>query len=79
MCARRSPRFLARVQRRPAHHEKLLADLNPAYFAEHTGAVMADWIDEQNDAVVADYFAMLADDIVGRPIARPSTTVCCRR
>jgi hypothetical protein len=40
---------------------------------------MADWIDEQNDAVVADYFAMLADDIVGSPIARPSTTVCCRR
>ena len=26
----------------------------------------ADWTDEQNDAIVADYFAMLADDIVGR-------------
>lgn len=26
-----------------------------------------DWTDEQNDAVVADYFAMLADDIAGRP------------
>lgn len=26
-----------------------------------------DWSDEQNDAIVADYFAMLADDIVGRP------------
>jgi hypothetical protein len=25
------------------------------------------WTDEQNDAVVADYFAMLADDIAGRP------------
>lgn len=25
-----------------------------------------DWTDEQNDAIVADYFAMLADDIVGR-------------
>jgi hypothetical protein len=22
-----------------------------------------DWSDEQNDAIVADYFAMLADDI----------------
>ena len=28
------------------------------------GALMAgDWTDEQNDAIVADYFAMLADDI----------------
>jgi hypothetical protein len=26
-----------------------------------------DWTDEQNDAIVADYFAMLADDIAGRP------------
>jgi hypothetical protein len=25
-----------------------------------------DWTDEQNDAIVADYFAMLADDIAGR-------------
>lgn len=25
-----------------------------------------DWSDEQNDAIVADYFAMLADDIAGR-------------
>src|ERR1700739_1930722 len=25
-----------------------------------------DWTDEQNDAIVADYFAMLADDIEGR-------------
>jgi hypothetical protein len=32
------------------------------------GAPMAvDWTDEQNDAIVADYFAMLADDIAGRP------------
>jgi hypothetical protein len=31
------------------------------------GAPMAgDWTDEQNDAIVADYFAMLADDIAGR-------------
>ncbi len=29
---------------------------------------MADnWTDEQNDAIVADYFAMLADDVAGRP------------
>jgi len=26
----------------------------------------ADWTDEQNDAIVADYFAMLADDEAGR-------------
>jgi hypothetical protein len=26
----------------------------------------ADWTDCQNDAIVADYFAMLADDIAGR-------------
>ena len=26
-----------------------------------------DWTDEENDAIVADYFAMLADDITGRP------------
>lgn len=26
----------------------------------------ADWTDAQNDAIVADYFAMLADDIAGR-------------
>lgn len=25
-----------------------------------------DWTDQQNDAIVADYFAMLADDIAGR-------------
>lgn len=25
-----------------------------------------DWSDEQNDAIVADYFAMLAKDIAGR-------------
>lgn len=28
------------------------------------------WTDEQNDAIVADYFAMLADDIVGRPYSK---------
>jgi hypothetical protein len=26
-----------------------------------------DWSDGQNDAIVSDYFAMLANDIVGRP------------
>ena len=25
-----------------------------------------DWTDEQNDAIVADYFAMLADEVTGR-------------
>src|ERR1700716_2207349 len=25
-----------------------------------------DWTDDQNDAIVADYFAMLADDVAGR-------------
>jgi hypothetical protein len=29
-----------------------------------------DWSDEENDAIVADYFAMLANDIAGRPAAR---------
>ena len=26
-----------------------------------------DWTDEQNDAIVANYFAMLAEDLAGRP------------
>jgi hypothetical protein len=29
-----------------------------------------DWTDEQNDAIVADYFGMLADDIAGRPYSK---------
>lgn len=29
-----------------------------------------DWTDEQNDAIVADYFAMLADDIARRPYSK---------
>jgi len=29
-----------------------------------------DWTDDQNDAIVADYFAMLADDIAGRPYTK---------
>lgn len=29
-----------------------------------------DWSGEQNDAIVADYFAMLADDIAGRPYSK---------
>jgi hypothetical protein len=29
-----------------------------------------DWTDEQNDAIVADYFAMLADDLAGRPFVK---------
>lgn len=36
-----------------------------------SGAFMADdWTDDQNDAIVADYFAMLADDIAGRPYGK---------
>ncbi len=29
-----------------------------------------DWTGEQNDAIVADYFAMLADDLAGRPYSK---------
>lgn len=29
-----------------------------------------DWTDEQNDAIVADYFEMLANDITGRPYSK---------
>jgi hypothetical protein len=29
-----------------------------------------DWSNEQNDAIVADYFTMLANDIVGRPYSK---------
>jgi len=29
-----------------------------------------DWTNGQNDAIVADYFAMLADDIAGRPYSK---------
>jgi len=29
-----------------------------------------DWADEENDRTVADYFAMLADDIAGRPYSK---------
>ncbi|NDW07543.1 DUF3883 domain-containing protein [Jiella pacifica] len=29
-----------------------------------------DWSDEQNDAIVADYFAMLANDLAGRPYSK---------
>jgi hypothetical protein len=29
-----------------------------------------DWTEEQNDAIVADYFAMLAADIVGRTYSK---------
>lgn len=31
-----------------------------------------DWTDEQNDAIVADYFAMLAEDAAGRPYNKAS-------
>lgn len=29
-----------------------------------------DWSDEQNDAIVADYFAMLGDDIAGQSYSK---------
>ena len=29
-----------------------------------------DWSDEQNDAIVADYFTMLANDTAGRPYSK---------
>ena len=29
-----------------------------------------DWTDEENDAIVADYFAMLADDVAGKPYVK---------
>lgn len=32
--------------------------------------MVGDWTDAQNDAIVADYFAMLADDIAGRPYSK---------
>ncbi len=31
---------------------------------------MAGWTDEQNDAIVVDYFAMLAEDLAGRPYSK---------
>ena len=31
------------------------------------------WTDEDNDLIVADYFAMLADDIAGQPVVRPES------
>ena len=33
-----------------------------------------DWSDEQNDAIVADYFVMLADDIAGQPYSKAEHT-----
>jgi len=41
------------------------------------GAPMAgDWTDEQNDAIVADYFAMLADDIAERRYSKAEHKGC---
>lgn len=36
----------------------------------------SDWTDEQNDAIVADYFAMLAADIVGRAYSKAEHNRC---
>jgi hypothetical protein len=32
--------------------------------------IAIDWSDAQNDAIVADDFAMLADDVAGRPCSK---------
>jgi hypothetical protein len=37
-----------------------------------------DWTDEQNDAIVADYFAMLAAHIVRRTYSKAELTASCR-
>ena len=34
--------------------------------------IAGDWTDEENDAIVADYVAMLADDVAGGPTTRRS-------
>ncbi len=33
------------------------------------------WTDEENDLIVADYFAMLADDVFRRPYSKGSIAV----
>ena len=38
-----------------------------------------DWSDEQNDAIVADYFSMLGHDIAGLPYSRLCQTKCTAR
>lgn len=32
--------------------------------------VGGDWTDEENDAIVADYFAMLTNEVAGRPYSK---------
>ena len=36
----------------------------------HRAPMAGDWTDSQNDAIVADYFAMLTDDIIARPYSK---------
>ena len=31
---------------------------------------LGDWTDEENDLIVADYLAMLTDDLAGRPYSK---------
>ena len=31
------------------------------------------WTDEENDLIVADYFAMLVDDLAGKPLNKAAT------
>jgi hypothetical protein len=50
------------------HHEAIIAPddiVIRAFYAVNMASI--DWSDGENDAIVADYFAMLADDEAGRP------------
>ena len=31
------------------------------------------WTDEENDLIVADYFAMLVDDLAGKPLNKAAS------
>src|ERR1700754_2018562 len=50
---------------RPIDHRR--RSPSPAQPIRPRPPMAVDWTDEQNDAIVAAYFAMLADDIAGRP------------
>ena len=55
----------------------MIKTLSPPTMLE--ARMAGDWTDEQNDAIVADYFAMSSTTSPGAPTARPSITVCCKR
>ena len=42
----------------------------PAWQARSKAAMAGDWSDTQNDAIVASYFSMLANDIAGQPYSK---------